>query len=85
MSQTGHLKCEDVFQHLNDFIDRELSLDDMEKVSVHLEQCIQCAEQVACEASALRQIRIALQRIRLPRDVKLAITTALDKECGSQE
>ena len=85
MSRLDHLRCEDVFQHLNDYIDRELSPDEMEKVAAHLERCIQCAEQVACETSAIQQVRTALQRIRLPRDVKTAITAALDRECGPQE
>jgi anti-sigma factor (TIGR02949 family) len=61
--------CQEVFQRLNDYLDRELSAEEMALVRAHLDTCAQCASEYAFESSTLDELKAKLRRIDLPRSV----------------
>lgn len=69
MSPVNPYTCEEVFQRLNDYLDRELSAAEMELVRQHLDICVQCASEYAFEAGILDTLKAKLRRIDLPRSV----------------
>lgn len=66
MSDIDYRSCTQVFARLDDWVDRELSPDDLERVEEHLEICARCASEFRVEGQVLRTIRAKLRRIRLP-------------------
>jgi len=59
--------CEQVFQRINDYLDRELSADEMRLVREHLDTCAVCAREYAFEGSVLDELKAKLRRIDVPR------------------
>ena len=57
------LTCDEVLMRLDDFLDRELTVAEMDLVQAHLVQCAHCAEIHAYERSVVREIRHKLTRI----------------------
>jgi anti-sigma factor (TIGR02949 family) len=72
--------CEAILQRLDDYIDRELSPDDVLVVERHLEECFRCAAQYRFEIGLIRDIRTRLRRIALPGDLMTRIKLRLDAE-----
>jgi anti-sigma factor (TIGR02949 family) len=72
--------CEAILQRLDDYIDRELSADEVLVVERHLEECFACASQYRFEIRLIRDIRARLRRICLPGDLMTRIRLRLDAE-----
>jgi anti-sigma factor (TIGR02949 family) len=72
--------CEAILQRLDDYIDRELSADDVRMVEAHLEECFRCASQYRFEIRLIHDIRARLRRIALPGDLMTGIKLRLDAE-----
>ena len=83
MSAPDRFSCDEVFQRLDDWLDRELSPDEMARVREHLETCAVCAEEYVFEANVLRVVRDKLGRIDAPRDLLDRIRRTLDAEAGA--
>ncbi len=66
MSEIDHRSCAQVFARLDDYVDRELSADDLEQVQKHLETCAMCASEFRLEGQLLRTIRGKVRRIAMP-------------------
>lgn len=62
--RTG-LTCDEALMHLDDYLDRELTAGEMDRVREHLLHCAHCAEIQAYERSVLTEIRRKLARIDL--------------------
>ena len=73
--------CQQAFDLLDDFLDRELSELEMAAVQAHLEACAHCAECFDFEASFLRCVRSKMERLDVPSDLKSRIFEALQSEC----
>lgn len=58
--------CAVIFGMLDDYVDRELTGDEIRRVERHLETCAVCAAEFRFEESVLRRIRAKLQRIAVP-------------------
>ncbi len=69
--------CEMAFQRINDFVDRELDAAEMARVREHLEVCALCSAEFAFEADVVRDVRVKLQRIDLPPDVRTGVERRL--------
>jgi len=69
--------CREVFQRLDDYLDCELTPDEMEEVRRHLEVCAMCAEESRVEADILRDVRGKLQRLGMPPDAKARLWAVL--------
>jgi anti-sigma factor (TIGR02949 family) len=71
--------CEEAFRRLDDYLDRELSAEEMTLVHEHLDICAGCAREFTFEASVLRGVREKLQQIDLPDSLQARILAALGK------
>lgn len=69
--------CEEVFRLLDDYLDRELSREEMRKVREHLELCATCAAEHQFQAELLCDMRERIQRIALPPSLRDKIMEAL--------
>jgi anti-sigma factor (TIGR02949 family) len=83
MANIDRYSCEETFRRLEDYLDRELTSDEMQLVREHLEVCALCAGEYAFEASVLTQVRAKLQRIAVPADVLAKIWRALRQVEGA--
>ena len=72
--------CEQVFQRINDYLDRELSAEEMALVRAHLDTCTVCASEYAFEGTVLTELKAKLRRIDLPPAVLDKVQHALKKK-----
>lgn len=73
MSDIDFRSCSQVFARLDDWVDRELSPDDLEQIQRHLEICARCATEFRLEGELLRTIRGKVRRIRLPEGLEARV------------
>ena len=66
MSDIDFRSCAQVFARLDDWVDHELSDDDLAQVRKHLELCAMCASEFRIEGQLLRTLRSKVRRIALP-------------------
>ena len=69
MNPIDRLTCQEAFERLNDYLDRELSADEAALVRAHLETCAVCASEYEFEARVLDELRAKLRRIDVPQAV----------------
>ncbi|NOT35538.1 MAG: anti-sigma factor [Candidatus Eisenbacteria bacterium] len=79
MTPANRLTCEEIFRRLDDYLDRELSADEMRLVKEHLETCAQCTREHAFDRRMLDDVREKLQRIEAPADLRSRIASAIAK------
>jgi len=70
--------CEEAFRRLDDYLDRELSPEEMRLVREHLEACAFCAAEFGFEARLLDELRPKLRRIGAPHDLIERVSRALE-------
>jgi anti-sigma factor (TIGR02949 family) len=80
MTRLSRFTCEEAFRRLDDYLDRELSADEMELVRVHLETCAGCAREFNFEASTLRNVSAKLRQLDMPADLLNRTLAALSRE-----
>jgi mycothiol system anti-sigma-R factor len=71
--------CEQVFARLDDFVDRELSPEEMRLVQEHLDTCAQCAGEHHFEATVIQQVRSKLGRLDVAPTLRARIAARLDE------
>ena len=69
MPEPDPITCAEAFRRLDDYLDRELAPEELERVRAHLEACAVCAAEFRYEASVIREVRGKLQRIAAPPDL----------------
>lgn len=79
MSRFDRYTCEQVFQLLDDFADRELSADDMRKVNAHLDICAGCASEYQFHGEVLAALRARIQRISVSEGLRDRVAVALGR------
>lgn len=79
MHPPTRLSCEEVFSRLDDFLDRELTAEEMRLVEEHLETCAACASEHRFERQVVDSVRAKLQRIELPDTLRRSILARLGK------
>jgi anti-sigma factor (TIGR02949 family) len=72
------MTCEEAFRRLDDYLDRELSPDEMRLVVEHLQTCEVCTSEFVFEASVLTGVRRKLQAIAAPPDLLARIAARLE-------
>jgi len=77
MTHLNRYTCEEAFRRLDDYLDRELSAEEMTLVHEHLDICAGCAREFNFEASVLRGVREKLRQIDLPDSLQARILSAL--------
>lgn len=58
--------CRQAFSRLDDFVDRELTAEEMEQVKEHLELCQTCAMEFKFESELLDAVKEKVRRVDLP-------------------
>jgi anti-sigma factor (TIGR02949 family) len=71
--------CEEVFRRLDDYLDRELSQDEMQSVKEHLSVCARCAAESVFEGSVINELKAKLRRIMVPPDLLAQVARALSE------
>jgi anti-sigma factor (TIGR02949 family) len=77
--QIDRYTCEHTFRLLDDFVDRELTPEEMRRVQEHLDICAVCLAEFRFEAQMIRAVRDRLQRISVPPGLRDRITAALQE------
>lgn len=80
MTHLSRYTCEEAFRRLDDYLDRELSEQEMHLVREHLEICAGCAREFGFESSVLRGVREKLRQVELPPSLQARILGVLDEE-----
>jgi anti-sigma factor (TIGR02949 family) len=83
MKPPDRYTCEDMFRKLDDYLDRALTPEEMEKVRRHLELCATCASEYRFEESLLSELRKKVRRISdspAPADLMARISSLIAKE-----
>jgi anti-sigma factor (TIGR02949 family) len=70
--------CEEMLRRLDDYLDRELTPDEIRCVEEHLETCDACAREFGFEASVIRVVRAKLRPVDMPATLldRVAMTLA---------
>lgn len=79
MKPLDRFSCEEIFRRLDDYIDRELSDDEVRKVEEHLSACAECAGEYRFEASLIEELKAKLRRIAVPPTLFKTISAAIDR------
>jgi anti-sigma factor (TIGR02949 family) len=77
MTHINRYTCEEAFRRLDDYLDHELSAEEMVLVREHLEVCAGCAREFNFESSVLKGVGQKLQQIDLPGDLQVRILALL--------
>jgi anti-sigma factor (TIGR02949 family) len=77
MSQLDRTNCEEAFRRLDDFLDRQLSPDEMRTIEEHLEVCAWCTREFNFEASVLHGVKRKLRHLAAPPDLVSKILSRL--------
>lgn len=83
MDRLDRYTCDEALRRLEDYLDGELSADDLGKVHEHLDSCAPCRSQFTFEASVLRGVRERLKRTDLPPDLMTRIRRMLGDAGGA--
>jgi hypothetical protein len=66
------MKCKDIKKLLNSYIDNELSEKDVQRVRIHLQECIDCAEETA-ELDKVKEMMHCLPKLQAPHGLAEAV------------
>lgn len=83
MSPDSSDDCAVVFRMLDDYLDRELSDDDIARVERHLVSCAMCASEFRVEGRVLLELRAKVQRIAAPADLHARVWTEVRRRVRS--
>jgi len=72
--------CQQVFDRINDYLDRELSAEEMAMVRAHLDTCAQCTSEYDFEGTVLAELKGKLRRIDLPPAVLDKVRAVIKKK-----
>lgn len=62
---------------MDEYLDRELAPQEVERVRAHLETCLACASEYRFEDMLLRDVRSKLRRVAMPAELRARIERAL--------
>lgn len=77
MTPLDRFDCEEAFRRLGDFVDRELSAEEMTQVQAHLAVCQSCALEFNFEASVLQCVKRKVRQIDVPAGFQARLLAAL--------
>ncbi|HWA55900.1 MAG TPA: zf-HC2 domain-containing protein [Gemmatimonadales bacterium] len=84
MHPPDRFTCEEVFARLDDYLDRELTAEEMQLVRDHLATCAACASEYRFEAGVLEGVREKLRRLAVPADLMARISARIAAEGGDR-
>ena len=69
--------CGEAYRRIDDYLDRELTPEEIRKVEEHLSFCEMCAKEFEFEASVIIAIRVKLQSIAVPSELMSRVSQSL--------
>lgn len=84
MNKPTACDCEEAFRRLGDYLDRELSADEIEMVKAHLELCQTCAVEFRFEESLLLELKAKARQAPTPPELLESILQTLDCATGPE-
>ncbi|MGH7510808.1 MAG: zf-HC2 domain-containing protein [Gemmatimonadales bacterium] len=69
MSRLDRTNCEEAFRHLDDYLDRRLTPEELRIIEEHLEVCAWCTREFNFEASVLFGVKRKLRQLEAPPDL----------------
>ncbi len=69
--------CAEAFARLDDYLDRELAPDEMERVREHLEVCAICAAEFRFEARVIEVLKSRIASLRPPDELRARVEQAV--------
>ena len=82
MGLPDRLTCEEAFERLDDYLDRELTGDQMRLVHEHLEICAVCASEYRFESGIIAGVREKLRRVAVPEGLRARISALLKDQAN---
>jgi anti-sigma factor (TIGR02949 family) len=76
--------CEEMLRRLDDYLDRELSAEEIVLVEEHLQDCEACSREFGFEASVIRAVRSKLREVDVPQSLRDSIATSLTRERANE-
>jgi len=68
------------FRHLNSYVDRELSQEELKRVEEHLAVCTACLKEFKFQQEIIDAVRANVQRIKAPEGLRGKVLDALRQE-----
>ncbi len=84
MHPPDRFTCEEVFSRLDDYLDRELTAEEMRLVREHLETCAACASEHRFESGVISGVREKLQRLAVPADLMARISARIAADAARE-
>jgi anti-sigma factor (TIGR02949 family) len=77
--------CEEMLRRLDDYLDRELTADEIRRVEEHLEDCEACIREFGFEANVITAVREKLRDVEVPQTLidRVAMSLARERAGGS--
>jgi anti-sigma factor (TIGR02949 family) len=72
--------CEEMLRRLDDYLDRELTPDEIRHVEEHLEDCEACIREFGFEANVISAVRTKLREVEVPQTLADNVAMALARE-----
>lgn len=72
--------CAETLKHLDDYLDRELSPNEIAEVESHLAECADCHDEFSVEQELLDCVREKLRHLRVPADLMQRIAARIAQE-----
>ncbi len=85
MTDQSGLSCMEVFNRLDDYLDRNLSDHEIALVARHLDECMVCASEYRFEATVLAGLKSRLRRIEMPPHLLASIMSRLQAEPNGEQ
>jgi anti-sigma factor (TIGR02949 family) len=80
MTKLNRSNCEEAFRRLDDFLDRQLSPQEMLLIEEHLRICDWCTREFNFEASVLHGLKRKLRQIDMPPDLVAKVLANIPRE-----
>jgi anti-sigma factor (TIGR02949 family) len=81
----GRTACEETFRRLDDYLDRQLTDQEMGLVEAHLQQCAMCSRGFVFEAGIIDSVRGKLRRVSVPGGLLERISQEIGRTARSVE
>jgi len=79
MQRIDPYTCQEAFRRLDDYLDRELTTEEIRMVQTHLEICATCAMHFLFEANLLQEIRAKVRQIQAPPALLTKVLKAIER------
>ena len=79
MNQIDRFTCEQVFERLDDFLDRELSAVESKLLEEHLAICDWCASVYKFQSSTVNHLKVRIRSASAPSDLMAKLSAVLDR------